>query len=402
MNLPAPKFDDRTPIETLVSNAEREALFDIFGYEALLQGYEKGFSERADIIVQSTDGASLQDMWREFQASINMLNKGRDPLINLLTFRVSKETERVLQPSQEDFEEASEYGEPKGIRIGVPFIMGYSFKWYDLAIRYTWMFLIDADSEQLRALNSTALEASRRLQFAQVMKTIFNNNNLTATLLNGVGVNVYKFYNNDGTVPPQYKNTTFLGTHNHYITSGAGTVDPGDLKDIEDHLYHHGYRTNDGFKLILMVNRQEGAVIRTFVAGTASAQYTFIPSQGFGGGVFLPANSGIVARPDTGAPAGMLGIGTYGPFVVVEDDYIPPGYVVGLASGGDQNVGNPVGIREHPNAKGLQLVKGPDRDYPLTDSFYRQGLGTGIRERGAGVVMQITASGTYTIPAAYV
>jgi hypothetical protein len=49
----------------------------------------------------------------------------------------------------------------------------------------------------------------------------------------------------------------------------------------------------------------------------------------------------------------------------------------------------------------LRLVKGRTPDYPLIDSFYNRGFGTGIRHRGAGVVMQITASGTYTIPAAY-
>jgi len=35
------------------------------------------------------------------------------------------------------------------------------------------------------------------------------------------------------------------------------------------------------------------------------------------------------------------------------------------------------------------------------DSFYRRGIGTGIRHRGAGAVMQIKASGNYTVPAAY-
>jgi hypothetical protein len=73
-----------------------------------------------------------------------------------------------------------------------------------------------------------------------------------------------------------------------------------------------------------------------------------------------------------------------------------------FATGGSANLTNPVGIREHANtgARGLQLVQGPLAQYPLQESYYRRGFGTGIRQRGAAIVMQITA-GAYAIPAAY-
>lgn len=368
----------------------------------LLKGYDKGTNEFTDVITQSVDGADLNTMWREFQRSTQLLNSQRDPLINRLTFQVNEPTERVMLPVSEDFEQATEFGEPKGIRVGPSTILGYDFQWYDVAIRYTWLFLAESTADQIRALNSEALEADNRLVFTRVMRSIFNKTNSSATI-NGQNVNVYRFYNADGTVPPAYKGTVHTGSHTHYLTSGAATIDPGDMKDLEDHLYHHGYRLSLGYSLVLVVNRQEGAVIRGFVAGVNSAQYTFIPSQDVGGGVLMPANGGIIGRP-TGSP-GLPGmIGTYGPFLIVEEDYIPAGYVLALASGGERNIGNPVGIREHarPELRGLRLMPGPGRDYPLTDSFYQHGLGTGIRQRGGGVVMQITVSGTYTTPAAYV
>lgn len=370
------------------------------GIEESITG-ERGYNEVADIITETLDGADLNRMWDEFQRTINIWNRDRNVLVNYFTFPVTNPVERVRYPSQEDFEEASEYGEPKGIRLGVSFNMGYDFKWYDLAIRYTWMFLAESTQQQLRTLNNTALEADNRLMFTKVLRAVFNNVNRTATI-NEQAVNVYALYNADGTVPPAYKSTTHSGSHTHYITSGAGTIDQGDIKDIEDHLRHHGYSQALGYKLILMVNPAQGAVIRTLRVATG-AQYDFIPSAGVGGGVYLPANGGIVARPqDSGIP-GLLTIGTYGPFVVVEDDYIPAGYTVGTAAGGERNIGNLVGIREHENGalRGLKLVKGKDNDYPLTDSYYLHGFGTGVRHRGAAVVMQITASGTYTIPAAY-
>ena len=100
---------------------------------------------------------------------------------------------------------------------------------------------------------------------------------------------------------------------------------------------------------------------------------------------------------------GLQTIGTYGPVVVVEEEYIPAGYMVMLASGGELDIRNPVGIRQHDNAslRGLRLVKGRTPDYPLIDSFYLHGFGTGVRQRGAGVVQQVVASASYTIPSQY-
>jgi hypothetical protein len=363
-------------------------------------GFERGYNQLADVIVQSADGADLNRMWREFQRSLVIFNRERDPLLNMITFDVTNPVERVMQPSTEDFEAASEFGVPKGVRIGKPFNLGYGFKWWDIAARYTFDFLLEADRQQIQAVNRTVIDAGRRLYFQQVFKRLFNNVNDTATI-NEQAVNVYALYNNDGTVPPTFETNTFLSTHNHYVTSGAATIDPGDLAQIEDDLNAHGYRYDLGYELILFVNRQEGSVIRTFVAGTASSRYTFLNNPNYvPGGIVLPQNGGIIGQPGMTLPQQ---IGTWGPFKIVEMSLIPAGYVLGTASGGEQNIGNLVGVRVHqrPEVQGLTLVQGPRQDYPLTDSYYRFGFGTGIRHRGAGYVMQITASGSYTIPTLY-
>lgn len=167
-------------------------------------------------------------------------------------------------------------------------------------------------------------------------------------------------------------------------------------------MYHHGYSVQFGYQLVLMMNRQEGKAIRG-ARVLNGWEYDFIPAPGVGGGVILPASMGIVGQPTGNGPAGPPGhIGTYGPFFVIEEDFCPPGYVAVFASGGPEGLDNPVGIREHQNSavQGLQLIKG-DEDYPLIDSFYRHGFGSGIRHRGGGAVMQITTGGTYTVPAQY-
>lgn len=362
-----------------------------------LRGAEpEGYNERSDVITQTLDGADLNQMWDEFQQTIDIYNRDRNALLNLLIYGVSNPVERIRYPAGDEFEEASEFGEPKGIRLGPAFNLGFDFRWYDLAIRYTWMFLAESTQQQVEALNNSALEADVRLLFNKVLRQVFNSTTRTANI-NEQAVNVYPFYNGDGTVPPAWKNTTHAGTHTHYLTSGAATVDAGDLDDIEEHLRHHGYTPTLGYRYVLLVNRQQAKTIRTFRV-TGGASYDFIPTQDGSGAIII--NGQVVNQP-TGTVPGQ--IGTYGPWHVVEEDYVTPGYMFGFVTGGDRNIGNPVGVREHANAglRGLRLVKGRDNDYPLVDSFYQHGFGTGVRHRGAGIVMQITANAAYTTPAAY-
>lgn len=369
-------------------------------------GFNQGTNERADLVFQTLDGADLNRMWAEFNETLRIYNSQRDRLVDWLTYRVTAPIEQVRYPIAENFEEASEYGEPVGIRLGQPFNMGFSFKWYDLAIRFTWMFLLENTQAQIEALHNEALEAHDRLIFNQVFKVAFNPTNVTSSIRN-IPVTVYKFWNGDGNSPPAYKNYTFDGTHTHYITSGAGTLATAAMTAIEDTLYHHGYSLINGYRLVILVNRQEGKILRNARVSSGWA-YDFIPGTNVGGGVFIPAGE-YVGAPQGNANLGALGdtqIGTYGPFHVIEEDYIPAGYMATFASqgvGGEGgSIGNPIGIREHENVsgQGLQLIPGDDT-YPMKDSFYRHGFGTGIRHRGAGVIMQVTASGTYTVPSAY-
>lgn len=366
----------------------------------IFSGREAGFNERADVAVVAADGTDLNAMWREIAATLALRNSQRNRLVDMLTFKVTNEVETVSVPSNVSFEEASEYGQPVGIRGGARFHRGYDFKFYDLAVRYTWMFLAEADRQQLESYNNMALEADNRLVFEKVMKTLFNPTNLVGVADGNIPTNVYKLYNADGEVPPQYKNTTFAGSHSHYITSGGATVTSANLDTMADHLTHHGYGVDNGTRLVLLVNKQEANTIKTFKVATG-AGFDFIPSSNYGGGVFLTSNAQIIARPDGEVPGE---VGTYGPWHVVQEDYIPAGYMAGIAQGGAFNINNLIGIREHKNPayQGLKLIPGARSDYPLIDSFYRRGFGTGIRQRGGGIVMQVTVSGSYSTPAAYV
>lgn len=364
----------------------------------------RGFNTEGDVLTQSADGRDLNEMWQELQQALGAWNAGRSALVSALTFTVNSPIEDVPQIALDDFEEASEFGEPKGVRGGDYFSMGYDFKWYDVAARYTWKYLAEASAAQVESVHNIILEADNRLVFSKVLKAIFNNVNRTATI-RGQNFTVYPFYNNDGTVPPAFGPNTFTSSEDHYLVSGGATVDSGDLDAMETKLALKGYGRLNGSQLILLVNRAQLATIRTFRVSTGSS-FDFIAGAGQAPWL-LPTNSGGVVTPQGSAvPSAVNGLpvaGVYGSWIIVENDYVPSGYMVGFATGGDMNASNPVGIREHQNAalRGLRLVKGKTSNYPLIDSFYNRGFGTGVRHRGAGVVMQVKASGSYEIPSAY-
>lgn len=361
----------------------------------------KGYNARADVLTMSADGRDLNTIWDEFQATVSIQNAERQRIIDLLTFPVTTVIEDVPQFGTEDFEEASEYGVPKGVRPDSSVLsLGYTFKWYDIANRFTWQFLSEATAQRIEAVHQQVLDADNRLVFKEVMKTLFRSTNRTANI-KGQNYNVYTFWNGDGTVPPAYKANTFTGTHTHFRTSGAATINSGDLDEITDDFKSHGYSAENGTTMFALVNVTEANVIRGFRVATG-ARYDFIPAAGQPG-LILPQDNSLLGGQPAANFRGMNVIGSYGPLLIIEEDYVPPAYVVSLVSGGPANVQNPIGVREHQNVglRGLRLVKGRDVDYPLIDSYYVRGFGTGVRQRGAGMVMQITANAAYAAPAQY-
>ena len=377
------------------------------GLIAPISGGAKGYNASADVLTQTADGRDLNDIWNEFQATLAIANERRQTLVDLLTFPVTDIIEDVPQFGGDDFEEASEYGVPKGIRPTSNVLsLGYTFKWYDVAARFTWQFLADANANQVEAVHQSVLEADNRLIFKEIMKTLFRSDNRSATI-KGQNYNVYTFWNADGTVPPPYKASTFDGTHTHFRITGAATIDSGDLEEAISDLKSHGYSSENGTTLFFMVNSAEANVIRTFRANTVNnnsktALYDFVPATNQPA-LIVPNAEGLLGNQVSGTFRGLNVIGSYGNALIIEEDYIPAGYVVLLGSGGEANLNNPIGIREHANTslRGLRLVQDKQGDYPLIDSYYVRGFGTGVRQRGAGLIMQVKASGSYAAPAAY-
>lgn len=369
-----------------------------------ITGYDSGYNQASDVLVERTvDGVSYADMYREFQETIALQNSERTAIVDFLTFPTVEAFESVSQLSGTRFERATEYGEPRGARLKpTSFLLGFDFDSYDVGVRYTYQFLSNATAQQAEALHASVLEADNQLMFEKVLEAIYNNQNRSAEIMDRP-VNVYALYNADGTVPPAYKSNVFDGTHNHYMTSGDTVVDSGDVEDLIQNVTEHGYSSGNGVQLVLAVNSREGKVIRNFRISNGD-NYDFIPSQGSGTQLILDPGQTITGGQPSSFYRGLPVIGSYGEALVIEDDNFPPGYMLVVGTGGRANLNNPVGLREHtdPSQRGLRLIRGPQIDYPLTDSFYLRAFGTGIRQRGGSAVMQITASPTYSPPAQYV
>lgn len=369
-----------------------------------IAGGAGGYNESGDVVTVLADGTDTRELWAAYQQAVALRNAERQPLVDFLSYFVTNDVEKVYSAtSAARFERASEFGVPRAHRPeAVPSYMGFDFDWFDIGFRFTWQFLVDADQAQVDAINNQALEADSILMFQMIMWTLFNNTNRTASIREKA-YNVYSFYNGtDGETPPSYKTNTFASNHTHYLASGAGTVNSGDLDDMYTALAEHGYKRSEGYNIVLIVNAAQGDVIRTFrsVQNGGSSKWDFIPAQGTP--AFLIPRDYIQPQGQLQPSAtvqGMDVIGTYGEMTIVQEDYMPAGYMVAFATGGRDNVQNPIGIRQHANPayRGLRLVKARQDDYPLQDSYYTRGFGTGIRHRGAGVVMQVTA-GSYAPP----
>lgn len=400
--LAAPFARMAAPGKELVDLNDLELFTQIMGATA-----PGGYSTQADALVTVTsDGVDLNALWAEFQATLEIFNERRTTLVDLLSFPVTDPIERVPQVGTVDFEDASEFGVPRSVRLVQSyFSLGYDFRDYDLALRYTWKFLRDHDERQVVAQHNAVLEGYNRLLFRRVMEAIFDNRNRLADIKNE-NVPVYPLYNADGTVPPAYKGTTFAGSHSHYLVSGAANVDPGDLLEMYNLIAEHGYGTEVGTTFVLLVNKIEGAVIRQFKAGVATngvvSVYDFIPSAN-SPTIITPNATGLIGSTPPSTFGGLAVIGSWGNILIIEEDYIPPAYMLMFGSGGNANLQNLVGIREHANTayRGLRLLPGNQAGYPLVEGFYSVGFGTGIRQRAGAVVAQIKASGSYDIPDQY-
>jgi len=134
-------------------------VYPIFGSE--IAG---GVHTAGDVLVDRTaDGVPLDTLWDTLREVLAAWREKQDAMTSLLAFETTDIAEAIPQTlGKFAFEEASEFGAPKAGQAGDSLLLGYDFRDYDLATRYTWKYLRDATARQVEHDMNAALEADQR------------------------------------------------------------------------------------------------------------------------------------------------------------------------------------------------------------------------------------------------
>jgi hypothetical protein len=354
-------------------------------------------------VTQTKDYIDLNVIWAEMQRVLADWNAHRSAVVSLMSYWHTSSADPVSQgDSESTFERASEFGEPQALRPPSEYLlMGYDFEDYDRATRFTWKALRSMDARQVRAFHDEALNADEKLVTAVILNRLLN----PEQGLSPEGVPVYGLWNGkDGMTPPRYRDKTFDPRHTHYLTTGSGTIDSADLEEAVKHLREHGRGLLDSNeRIIALVAESESEVIQGFRANIenrngVSARWDFIPATN--APPYIITDGGhLVGTPPPAEIHGLPSVGSYGPVSIVEQNVLPSGYFVVLSTAGPNSTSNAVGVRELKGYEGFRQVPGNQIGYPLQESFYTRGFGTGVRYRSAAVAFQLTESTEYTPPA---
>ena len=107
-----------------------------------------------DVLVNMTaDGVDLNEIWAEVQDVLEMYNRERSAVVQLLSYPTTQVADAVPQSiSSDSMEEATEFGVPRAIRPPSDvLLLGYQFRDFDISLRATWKFLRAATVQQVQA-----------------------------------------------------------------------------------------------------------------------------------------------------------------------------------------------------------------------------------------------------------
>lgn len=192
-----------------------------------------------------------------------------------------------------------------------------------------------------------------------------------------------------------------LSTANSYKTSGTANYTNATFTLARNHLRDLGL---DG-DLVFLVSRSDADYIvancNTFVPVALPDDDKFIYPNGFSA---LSVNTQNATAPSirslVKSPRAIGRIRDCGELVVLP--YLPNGYMITL----DRNADKPLAIRECdiPSLRGFNLVNADaisntlGGEKTIVNKRWQRIFGVGTRNRANGVIVQITASGTYTDP----
>jgi hypothetical protein len=102
-----------------------------------------GTATRGDVLAnEHNDGVSLDDVWFEITEALGVYNAQKNALAGLLSYRTINVADAVAQGAEVPlFEEAAEFGTPRGIADPTYLTLGFSWRDFDIASRMSWKYL---------------------------------------------------------------------------------------------------------------------------------------------------------------------------------------------------------------------------------------------------------------------
>lgn len=255
----------------------------------------------------------------------------------------------------------------------------------DVDMRY--MSIADLD----RHLNTVVAQNINTIRY-EVMKALFNNAQDSITDPDWGTLLIEPLANGDSVVYPPILGATAEATENHYIETNytvaqiSTTNDP--IKTIKDELEEHFGVTEGGSDIVAFMP----ADISPYVEGLTG----FVKvSDRF---VMVGDNTAVIRPLPLGHPGTLLG--RYRGVWCVEWRHLPATYMIGI----DPNRPAPLLRRRDPEDTGLMpglTLVAEDEKFPFKGAYWRNRFGYGVGNRLNGIVLEIAAGGSYTVPTAY-
>lgn len=262
------------------------------------------------------------------------------------------------------------------------FMEGFSGNRIDLA--YT-------SAKQLELHMTSAFSSNRNTMRFEVLKQLFNNNQVTFPDEERGDLTIEPLANDDGTEYPPILGSEDEAEENHYLGSGyiAANIDDDNnpLDTLEDEIIEHFGDTTGGNNIIVFHNQAQTDQLAALEDFT-SVENTFIR---LGDNADIPIGLPNVPGVIKGRTSTVW---------TSEWRWMPANYLLAI----HLEVEAPLKMRVDPAStqipRGLNMVFSDDR-FPFNDMYWQHRYGFGTANRLNGAVMFLNATSSYTIPTTY-
>lgn len=262
------------------------------------------------------------------------------------------------------------------------FMEGFAGNHIDLA--YT-------SAKQLELHMTSAFNSNRNTLRFEVLKQLFNNNQVTFSDEERGDLIIEPLANQDGTVYPPVLGSETEAEDNHYLGSGysAANIDDDNnpLDTLEDELIEHFGDNTGGNNIVVFHNQAQTSQLEALEDYNA-VQNLFVRS---GDNVDIPIGLPTVPGVIKGRTSTVW---------AVEWRWMPANYLLAVHLEAEA----PLKMRVDPALtqipRGLAMIFEDER-FPFKHMYWQHRYGFGVANRLNGAVMFLDASGSYTIPTIY-